>query len=383
MKIALVVHDARPGGGQDRYTLELANGLSVAHDVTLIAASAEGLNEAVRWQRVAVPKRPWILRAASFASKARRIVRAGQWDIVHTIGGAMPGATVITAQFCQAAWAAVQRKARLSLMGPVERIYRDVNTGIAERSERRAARNKDLQALIAVSKRTASEWQTWYDLATSDVTVIPNGVDVTRFTPGAPTDRRAILNELRLAGGAKILLTVGALLRKGIETSLQALKQLPEDVHLIAIGAGPYEKIRALAHQLGVSQRCHLLAPVTDIERYYRAADVFLFPTRYEPFGMVIAEAWASGLPVVASACSGATEWATHERHAMIIPDAHDAEAFAHDVSRILTDDDLADQLKINGRALAAQFTWERVVRDTERVYERMYERAASGTTTR
>ncbi len=161
MKIALVVHDARPGGGQDRYVLELANGLAANHDVTLVAISAEGLSAAVHWQPVTVPQRPWILRATRFSSKARRIVRADQWDIVHTIGGAMPGATVITAQFCQAAWAAVQRKARLSLVGPVERIYRDMNTGIAERSERRAARDKDLRALIAVSTRTAGEWQTW------------------------------------------------------------------------------------------------------------------------------------------------------------------------------------------------------------------------------
>lgn len=371
MKIALVVHDARPGGGQDRYVLELANGLAANHDVTLVAISAEGLSEAVHWHPVTVPKRPWILRASRFSSKARRIVRADRWDIVHTIGGAMPGATVITAQFCQAAWAAVQRKARLSLVGPVERIYRDMNTGIAERSERRAARDKDLRALIAVSTRTASEWHTWYDLTTTDVTVVPNGVDAARFTPSAATDRGTIRSELGIADSAKILLTVGALLRKGIETSLRALKQLPEDVHLMAIGAGPHRKIRSLAHQLNVSRRFHLIHPVGDIERYYRAADVFLFPTRYEPFGMVIAEAWASRVPVVVSACSGATEWATHERHAMIVPDALNAEAFAQNVSRVLTDGDLADRLKINGQELASQFTWERVVQDTVRVYER------------
>ena len=162
MKIALVVHDARPGGGQDRYVLELANGLTANHDVTLVAASAEGLHATVHWQPVPVPKRPWILRAAQFSSKARRIVGANQWDIIHTIGGAMPGATVITAQFCQAAWAAVQRNARLSsLVGPLERTYRNMNTAMAERSERRAAHHKDLRALIGVSARTAGEWQTW------------------------------------------------------------------------------------------------------------------------------------------------------------------------------------------------------------------------------
>ena len=371
MKIALVVHDARPGGGQDRYVLELANGLAANHHVTLVAASAEGLSDAVHWQRVRVPQRPWILRATLFSSKARRIVRAESWDIVHTIGAAMPGATVITAQFCQAAWAAVQRKAPLSLMGPVERIYRDMNTGIAERSERRAARNKHLRALIAVSKRTASEWQTWYGLATTDVTVIPNGVDAARFTPSAATDRGTIRSELGIADSARILLTVGALLRKGIETSLRALKQLPEDVHLVAIGAGSHERIRSLANKLNVSRRFHLMHPVGDIERYFRAADVFLFPTRYEPFGMVIAEAWASGVPVVASACSGATEWATHEQHAMIVRDALNAEAFAHDVTRVLTDGELANRLKINGIELASQFAWKRVVQDTAHVFER------------
>ena len=54
MKIALVVHDARPGGGQDRYVLELANGLAANHDVTVVAISAEGLSEAERSARAKV-----------------------------------------------------------------------------------------------------------------------------------------------------------------------------------------------------------------------------------------------------------------------------------------------------------------------------------------
>ena len=55
----------------------------------------------------------------------------------------------------------------------------------------------------------------------------------------------------------------------------------------------------------------------------------------------------------------------------MIVPDALNAEAFAHDVSRVLTDPELADRLKINGLELASQFGWERVVQDTARVFER------------
>jgi glycosyltransferase involved in cell wall biosynthesis len=125
-----------------------------------------------------------------------------------------------------------------------------------------------------------------------------------------------------------------------------------------------------LAEKLGVQNRVRLVLPVPDIERYFRAADVFFFPTRYEPFGMVIAEAWAAGLPVVTTETAGALEWASAGEDVLTVADAADAAAFAAAAERILNDSRTARRLAERGRALAQQLTWDRVIRETEAVYE-------------
>jgi len=118
-----------------------------------------------------------------------------------------------------------------------------------------------------------------------------------------------------------------------------------------------------------VADRLHLVQPTRDVHRYYHTADAFVFPTRYEPFGMVIVEAWAAGLPVISSACAGALEWSCDGETALHVASATDADAFARGARQLMDDRALAERLSTGGRALVSQFSWERVVRETERVY--------------
>lgn len=369
LRIAFAVHDARPGGGQDRYALELVNRLSANHQVTLLARSADGLASPVTFHKIDTPNRPGPLRATVFARKVRRVLAGGAWDIVHTIGGAYPGATVITAQYCQAGWQEASRRWPSSLTRPAERAYRALETHLALRHERRAATHPALLAMIGVSQRTLGEWKAAYGANPRKTAVIPNAVDIGRFQPGDAGDRTTLKAELRIPDSAPLLLLVGALVRKGIETALQSLVHLGSESHLLAIGAGPHSRIRSLASRLGVADRLRIRSPVSDIERYYRGCDLFLFPTRYEPFGMVIAEAWAAGLPVVCAGTAGALEWAKDGRDVLNVDDPTDAEGFADAARRILTDRDLASRLASAGRELAVNLSWERVVRETEAVY--------------
>jgi glycosyltransferase involved in cell wall biosynthesis len=355
MRIAFAIHDARPGGGQDRYGLELVNRLSKNHDVTLFARSAEGLSPDVTFEKIVTPTRPGLLRSKVFASKVRRCAAASEWDIVHTIGGAVPGATVITAQFCQTASRAAEKRWPSFLVGRLMRFYRTVEALAAIRAERQATRHPSLRALIAVSNRTLGEWRNAYGLSASIQAVTPNGVDVTRFRPGDDSDREELRAELGLPSSGRILLLVGALVRKGIETALQSLVQLGDEVFLLAVGAGPHERVRALADGYGIQNRLRLVNPVPDVERYYRGSDIFFFPTRYEPFGMVIAEAWAA-----------------HEEEVLKIAYPSDATAFASAATRLLEDSGLASRLSDRGRALARQMSWERVAAETEAVYHRV-----------
>ena len=106
--------------------------------------------------------------------------------------------------------------------------------------------------------------------------------------------------------GVPLLLGMGRLHEsKAHDVSLKALQQLP-DAWLWIAGAGPIEaELKALAQDLGVAERVRFLGWRADAGALYRAADVCIFPSRYEPLGNTVIQAWAHGLPVIAAASKG------------------------------------------------------------------------------
>jgi glycosyltransferase involved in cell wall biosynthesis len=106
-----------------------------------------------------------------------------------------------------------------------------------------------------------------------------------------------------------------------------------------------------------------------DLARFYSAADVFVFPSLYEGFGMPPLEAMACGAPVAASNAASLPEVVGD---AALLFDPLDVEAIAATILRVLGDEALAGDLRARGLARAAQFTWERAARDTAAVYERV-----------
>ena len=354
MKAALVVHHVRPTGGQDRYALELARRLAGAVDLDIVTIRAEGgLPSNVRVLTVRVPDRPLLVTAPLFRRAARRTLALTRYDVVHTIGGALPGASVITAQFCHAAWRAVNRSAS---------AYERLVTRQAIRHERSAYRDPALHALIAVSRHTADEIQEHYGPLAVPITVIPNAVDAERFAPRpeAPADRTG-----------RVLLFVGAYARKGLDTAIRALARMrtqPAPV-LLAVGDGDRSSYARLATSLGVGDRVRLEPPTPDVARWFAEADAFVFPTRYEPFGMVIAEAMASGLPVVTSAAAGAADLIREGESGHIVGDPENADAFAAALDGVLSNESRRQAMGRSARAAVQQLTWDMVAERTLDVY--------------
>ena len=372
LRIAFAVHDARPGGGQDLYALRLVNGLARRHEVTLFACSTSGLDESVRFVPIRTAKRPLLLRARQFAQRAGQLIEDDKWDVVHAVGGALPGAAVVTAQFCHAGWLSRQRSTPDRVSSTVTKMYRRFENRAASRHEEAAVRSPSLRALIGVSQGVMHEWIEAYGVTPPQHAVIPNAVDLERFAPPASGTTHRLRAALAIPSDAFVLLSVGTLVRKGIETGISCLSRLPKTVHLVVVGAGPHQRVHAIAQRAGVAERLHLIHPVSDIERYYHMANALLFPTRYEPFGMVIAEAWAAGLPVICSSVAGALEWSRHDETAIHVGDPTDDQGFTDAVRRLSEDTALAQRLAEGGHDLARQFSWERVVTETENLYRRM-----------
>ena len=134
--------------------------------------------------------------------------------------------------------------------------------------------------------------------------VIGNGVDLDRFAPPTPDERRAARATLGLGEDDVALLFVGhEFERKGLPAVLAALAELPPQVHLVVVG-GSADMVAALvrtARRNGVQGRLHAVGADPEPQRYFHASDVLVFPSAYESFGLVVLEAMASGLPVIAT----------------------------------------------------------------------------------
>ncbi len=353
MKVALVVHHVRPTGGQDRYALELARRLAGACDLDVVTIRAEGdLPSGVRVLTLRVPDRPLLVTAPLFQGAARRALAGVRYDVVHTIGGAYPGASVITAQFCHAAWREVNRSASL---------YERLVGGQAVAHERAAYRHPALRAVLAVSTRTAEEIRRHYGPLTAPVTVIPNAVDAVRFAPREGA---------RPAREGPLLLFVGAYARKGLDTAIRALARLStRTATLTAVGDGPTAPYKKLAERLGIAGRVRLEPRAPGVERWFADADAFVFPTRYEPFGMVIAEAMASGLPVVTSAAAGASELIKDGVSGLVVADAEDDAAFAAALDRVIEDPARRAAMGRAAREAVLGLTWDMVAERTLAAY--------------
>ena len=109
----------------------------------------------------------------------------------------------------------------------------------------------------------------------------------------------------------RFVLNVGTLEeRKNLLLAVESLPMLPNDIHLVAVGRRTKytDKVEKAAQQLGVANRLHVLSGIgdDDLQAIYNLAETFVYPSRYEGFGIPIIEAIQSSLPVVA--CTGSCQ---------------------------------------------------------------------------
>ena len=186
--------------------------------------------------------------------------------------------------------------------------------------------------------------------------VLRNGIDTEHFRPVAPDARRALADELGVAG-RRVLLFVGHEFdRKGLAELLAALALLPPDVVLLVVG-GRSDSPAAwheLARQHGVAARITFLGSRSDVARILPVADAFVLPSRYETFGLVLLEAMASGVPVVMTPVGGAAEFLRDGVNGFLV--THEPADIARGVAAALSGDVAARRRA--ARATALELDW-------------------------
>lgn len=256
----------------------------------------------------------------------------------------------------------------------VRRFNRWYLRAVTRQAARRAAR------VIADSESTRRELLAWLELPADRVVTVPIAAD-RRFVPADPQSVEAFCRRRGLP--SRFVLFLGTLeprknLVRLVDAYAACRERLLHDLPLVIAGSPGwyYDEIyaRVRARNLHDVVLFPGFVPAAELPWWYRAADVFVYPSLYEGFGLPVLEAMASGTAVITSNTSSLPEVAGDA--AMLI-DPNDVEALADALARLLNDDDLRQSLAAAGVRQAARFSWRRCAAETAAVYRAVLGRPA------
>jgi len=169
--------------------------------------------------------------------------------------------------------------------------------------ERARYRGRVHRVIVTLTSRGRDDLIALYGRVRPPVVTIPNGVDLDRFAPPTAEARSRLRAEYGLDEEHRVALFVGHdLPGKGIRHAVGALVHAPTVMLLVVGGvASTIDSARSVAEAIGVSERVLFVGPRHDIEQFFAMSDMFVLPSGYEAYGLVVLEALASGLPVVAT----------------------------------------------------------------------------------
>jgi UDP-glucose:(heptosyl)LPS alpha-1,3-glucosyltransferase len=217
---------------------------------------------------------------------------------------------------------------------------------------------------VAVSQGLAEELAAGLHAETS-IDVVPNGVDTTLFSPD-PRRRALARRDLGLEEDVLLALFVGGeWQRKGLALALEAVGKTTA-WRLAIVGDGDQTAFELLADRLGIESRVTFLGRRADVADLYRAADVLLAPSAYETFSLVVHEAAASGVPVVATSVHGVDELLADGAGGRLVP--RDATAIANALEE-LADSNRRAQMGAAARAGAEKHDWSSAIDAYESLY--------------
>ncbi len=284
--------------------------------------------------------------------RLKEVLRREAFDLLHVHDPLAPTLPLLAVSL-----------ARCPVIGTLHAYHQNGNRLLRLFSQPLRKRMEKMAARLAVSESALEAFERYF--SGLDYRVVPNGVSIERFgSNGSPLAGR-------FGAQKRNILYVGQFVKKkGFGMLLAAFKILSErrgDVRLIAVGDGPLDRhyrregvrdVHFLGHRRGKA-----LAACYDI------ADVFVAPSvGFESFGIILLEAMAAGVPIVASDIPGFRNVVGADREAVLVPPGN-PELLARGIERVLDDKTLAHSLRRTGASTVQSYAWPKVVDEIESIY--------------
>lgn len=366
-------------GGLARHVYDLSRALArlgeVVHVITCPVAGADDyqLVEGVHIHRVdssgltATDFMEWVKQLNdNMAVLAAGLMDRERFDMIHAHDWLMGDVGIY-----------LRDRFRLPLVATIHATEHGRNRGIHNDLQRRIHGLEGWlaavsSAVICCSEYMADEITGLFQIDRKKTYIIPNGVDPANL--GIP--RQLVPGERVSRTGEKVIFFIGRLVpEKGVQVLLEAFAQLLPvlpDLRLLIGGTGPYESyLRAKAEELGLEAKVDFLGFLNEDarNRFFKQVDVAVFPSLYEPFGIVALEAMAAHVPVIVSDTGGLSEVVAHGIDGYKAPPGQPG-ALAYYIKEVLTNPGLARDLTRKAwKKVLTVYDWQHIAMETLEVY--------------
>ena len=359
-------------GGVGKVTYKLALGMAErGHEVEVFATHHLAKRQDVRYKAISLHLYPadFKLSETYVSLRFMRGLPRTKPDVVHAHDGSPPGLI--------AGWACSRRMNAPLVVTLHAELYlenRGPGAAVILRSFARLEQRilSDSRSIIALTENVKLMSKTLRQCRPK-VSVIPNGVDPgAHQPPDAKIQARAALG---FPPATKVCLYVGTLnQRKGIDVLLDAalLVSTADPMIFVVVGKSP-ENVSSMESKIETARvdgrvRFEGFVDDAEIPTYFQAADLLVIPSRLEGFPLTLLDGFATPLPVVASDIGPHREIIQDGRNGILFKSG-DARDLAAKIEMTLRSSELMSQLSENSLECSKQFTWERVLNETENVY--------------
>jgi len=352
--VAVIVPKYGLIGGAENFVFELTERLACHDEIVLevFATRWQAGNSDIRFHKIPVISFPRWLEPISFAYFANKMT-ANKFDIVHTHDRIFTADIFTFHGIPHKTWIKKIRKKRLKL--------KDLAISWVEK---KCMESRQLKMILPVSSIAKDELTHVYDIPLSKIRTMHPGISPHYFDNfNKDHHRQRVRGDFNFSPDDLVLLFIGMNFEiKGLDLILAAMAMLKErkmaEIKLIVVGKGNIRKYQKQGKTLGIEEDIHFTGATTEVQQYYLASDIFIMPSLYDTFGIVVLEAMLARLPVIVSDTVGAKDIIDHGTNGYILPKDPEPADVINAVLPLL-DNGKRKEMGENGKKRAQEHSWD------------------------